>query len=115
MKALIPIISNEAPSQKNALWIKPVAGGFALYVMDGNKWLAQKQMDDNGTSKTTDDTVQNLVGKAQDSKTKNTIYGAKNYAKDQADALMGTESDTAEEMTLYGLKAYIDAQIAGIE
>lgn len=112
MTKLIPILSNEAPAQRNALWIKPVAGGFALYLMEGGKWLPQKQMDDNGTTKIIDDTVQDLVGQDKDSKSKNTIYGAKNFAKDQADALKGTSSDTSADLTLYGLKAYIDEKTA---
>lgn len=52
--------------------------------------------------------AKDLVGSIQDDKNANTIYGAKAYAKDQADTLMGTEYDTSADMTLYGLKAYID-------
>lgn len=112
MVKLTPIISDTAPSQKNVLWIKPVSGGFTLYIKDSGRWLAMKQMDDQGTSQLVDDTVQNLVGSVQDTKTANTINGAKAYAKDAADAVVGTSSDTSSDMTLNGLKAYVDEQIA---
>ncbi len=42
MQKLIPIISSEAPKVKNAMWIKPVPGGFAMYLMNNGKWQDQK-------------------------------------------------------------------------
>lgn len=42
MKKLTPIISLDAPSIKNALWIKPVGDKFALLVMNNGAWQEQK-------------------------------------------------------------------------
>ena len=110
MRNLRPVFSVTAPNTRDALWIKPIDGGFLMYVLDGGVWKPLVLADDNGTASEADDIKQDLIGKSQDSKNKNTIHGAKNYAKDQADALKGTESDTSEDLTLYGLKAYIDAK-----
>lgn len=108
-------LSKEQPGVANGLWLKPVTGGYAAYLIDAGNITALKLVDDNGTASTADDTVQDLIGKDTDKKTANTINGAKAYAKDQADTLMGTAEDEATDMTLYGLKAYVDAQIQGIE
>lgn len=110
MKKIDLYISNNAPSVKEGVaWLKPVEGGFVLYVLNGG-WKPLKLVDDKNTQSETDDTVQNLIGSVQDAKTANTINGAKAYAKDAADAVLGTASDTSDEMTLYGLKAYIDSK-----
>ena len=42
MQKLIPILSMEAPSQKNALWIKPVGNKFAILVLNNGEWQEQK-------------------------------------------------------------------------
>ena len=104
-------ISSEQPAVVNGLWLKPVSGGFAAYLIDGGTTTPLKLVDDNGTATTADDTVQNLVGSVSDEGTANTINGAKAYAKDQADTLLGDAEDTAADMTLYGLKAYIDSKV----
>ena len=106
MKRLDVVISNNAPSAKDFLWLKPVDGGIVAYLLDAGKWEPLKLVDDNGTATIVDDAVQDLVGSVQDEKTANTINGAKAYAKDAADAVVGTEEDTKDDMTLYGLKAY---------
>lgn len=108
-------ISKAAPNvRKGAAWLKPVEGGYALYVLD-NGWKPLVLDDDNNTPSESDDTVQDLIGSVQDEKTANTINGAKAYAQDAADAVVGSASDTSADMTLNGLKAYIDEQIAGLE
>lgn len=110
MKKIDLYISNNAPSVKEgAAWLKPVEGGFVLYVLNGG-WKPLKLVDDKNTQSEGDDTVQNLIGSVRDAKTANTINGAKAYAKDAADAVLGTASDTSADMTLYGLKAYIDSK-----
>ena len=106
MKNLKVVISSEAPTQKDTIWVKPVTSGFALYLLDAGVWKPMKLVDDQNTQSTIDDTVQNLVGSAGDASTANTINGAKAYADAAAGALLGTPEDTGEEMTLYGLKAY---------
>lgn len=113
MIRLVPILSDTAPAQRDALWIKPVAGGFTMYMMDGGVWRAFKSTEEKEAPKAPEIDVKAIVGKTQDSKSKNTIYGAKNYAKDQAENLRGSASDTSADLTLYGLKAYIDEKTAG--
>lgn len=119
--------SDVKPRDPNCVWLKPVSGGFAAYVIDGGNERPLKVVDDNGTTKEGDDTIAKttaatkteLIGSIQDAKTANTINGAKAYAKDAADAaadaVVGTSSDTSADLTLNGLKAYIDEQIAGLE
>ena len=122
MVILKVVVSKEAPNVKNALWLKPVSGGFGLYALFNGRWQPFKLMDDNGTISEGDDTIaettaaakEELIGSVQDAKTANTINGAKAYAKDAADAVIGTSSDTSTDLTLNGLKAYIDAQIAAL-
>lgn len=113
MKNCKIIISREAPSQKDILWAKPITGGFALYLLDGGVWKPIKMMDDKGTQSIIDDTVQDLIGTAQDETTADTINGAKNYADAVGDTIVGTADDTADDVTLYGLRAYIDSQLGG--
>ena len=69
-------------------------------------------MDDNGTSKVTDDTTVDaatLIGSVQDDADANTINGAKAYADNAVDGIKGSADDTAEDLTLYGLKKAIEA------
>lgn len=114
MKKIDLYISSSAPIvNKGAAWLKPVDGGFALYILD-NGWKPLVLVNDNNTPSEGDDTVQDLIGSVQDEKTANTINGAKAYAKDAADAVVGTSSDTSADLTLNGLKAYIDEQIASL-
>lgn len=42
MQKLIPILSMEAPRDKNSLWIKPVGDKFALLVLNNGSWKEQK-------------------------------------------------------------------------
>lgn len=115
MKKIDLYIGNTAPSVRNsAAWLKPVEGGYSLYVLD-NGWKALKLVDDNSTASEGDDIVQDLIGSVQDEKTANTINGAKAYAEDVKDAVTGTASDTSADLTLNGLKAYINEQIAALE
>ena len=113
MKKIDCYISKEAPNVRSGLWLKPVKGGYAIYVLDSAKWNPLVLMDDKNTSSEADDVVQDLIGSIEDKKTDNTINGAKAYAKDAADAVVGTVSDEKNDMTLYGLKAYIDDALAG--
>lgn len=54
MKILQVALSNEAPNVKDALWLKPVDGGFVMYVLDGG-WKPLKMVNDGGTSALNDD------------------------------------------------------------
>lgn len=117
-------ISKEAPQvKKGAAWLKPVTGGFALYVLN-NGWEPLKLVDDKGTVSEGDDTVaeatsalkSELIGTTEDTYTANTINGAKATANDIALGLLGTEGvDDTATPTLWGLKKYIDDQIAALE
>jgi hypothetical protein len=51
------VTSNEAPSVKDAIWKKPVEGGFTLYGLDGGLWKALKLVDDNGTPQDFDNVI----------------------------------------------------------
>lgn len=114
MKKVDLYIGSSAPSvNKGAAWLKPVGGGFALYILDGG-WKPLVLVNDNNTPSEGDDTIQDLIGSTDDAKTANTINGAKAYARDAANAVVGTDSDTPDDMTLKGLKAYVDAQIEGL-
>lgn len=42
MMKLIPIISNEAPKMKNALWIKPVGNHFTILTLNNGNWKEQQ-------------------------------------------------------------------------
>lgn len=103
-------ISETQPMVSEGLWLKLVDGGVALYLIDGGTPKPLKIVDDNSTASTQDDTVQDLIGSVEDTKTANTINGAKAYADDVKDIVTGTAEDTAEDLTLYGLKAYIDSK-----
>lgn len=115
-------ISDLEPRVMEGIWLKPVSGGFAAYIIDGGQISPMKLVDDNSTKTTADDTAQtanelkkSVVGKSTDSKTANTINGAKTYADDAAatakSEVVGSAQDTAEDMTLFGLKAYIDSKL----
>lgn len=114
MLRLNVIISGEAPSVRNSLWLKPVDGGFTIYALFNRKWQPLKIVDDGGTSKVNDDVVQDLIGSVQDESSANTINGAKAYAAACCTELVGDATDATSNMTLYGLKNYIDAQIEAL-
>ena len=114
MKILKPVYSKTAPNLRDALWLKPVDGGFAAYVLEGGTWVPQKPMDDNNTASEGDDVVQDLIGSVQDSSSANTINGAKAYAQAVGSELVGDPSDAETNMTLHGLKNYIDSQIQAL-
>ena len=42
------IISTDAPSVRDAIWAKPVSGGFTLYLMNNGAWQPAKVVDDSG-------------------------------------------------------------------
>lgn len=112
-------VSEVQPSVSDGLWLKVVNGKVALYLIEAGTPKPLQLMDDNDTASSQDDLLAettkkvktDLVGKSNDTKTADTIKGAKAYAKDQADALKGTAEDTAADLTLYGLKAYIDSKV----
>lgn len=117
MKKVNLYISRTAPHVGlGSVWLKPVSGGYALYILEDG-WKPVKLIDDKGTSSEADDTIAEtaseikteLIGSVQDEGTKNTINGAKAYANSKASDIIGTSSDTGEDLTLYGLKAYIDS------
>ena len=64
--ATSPVLSKGTPGIKDALWIKPVEGGVALYVQNGG-WKPLKVVDDKSTVSTGDDkpkaiiTVTNII------------------------------------------------------
>ena len=118
MKKIDLYISNSAPSvNKGAAWLKPVDGGFALYVLD-NGCKSLKLVDDKNTpsegADTVEDTKAELIGSAQDEASANTINGAKAYATSVGAELVGDATDASSNMTLYGIKNYIDEQIAAL-
>jgi hypothetical protein len=104
MKKLQPVLSKEAPSLRDALWVKPVDEGINIYALVGNKWQplvtgtpvdadSYEQAGAAATVKT------ELIGSVRDKKSANTINGAKAYAKDTAEAV----------------KTYVDEKLAGLE
>lgn len=106
MRVYKVIVSKEAPNVNGALWAKPVEGGFALYLLEGKTWKPQVIMDDNDTAALVDDAVADstkklkstLIGKSNDTKSANTINGAKKYADDAVANLIksGTFSNVPE-------------------
>lgn len=56
MKYFKTVISSVAPNARDVMWIKPVTGGFALYILDSGKWQPLVPVDDNGTATDADDT-----------------------------------------------------------
>lgn len=111
------IISSAAPRVKNALWIKPVEGGFAIYAKFNGKWQPLKMVDDGGTPSVADDeiaTMDSIIGTSEDTPEDNTINGAKALAQSIGNEIVGDETDTVDAMTLHGLKAYIDSRITEI-
>lgn len=106
-------ISAEQPAVPEGLWLKPAGDGFEAFVIEGGCAKPLK-IANNATEKTEDakSIKSAIVGSAQDAKSKNTIYGAKAYAKEQAASVLGEAGDTASDMTLYGLKKYIDTEFA---
>lgn len=118
MKKIDLYIGSNAPSVNNgAAWLRPVNGGFALYVLD-NGWKPLKLVDDKNTPSEGDDTVEDvkteLIGGAQDEASANTINGAKAYATSVGAELVGDATDASSNMTLYGIKKYIDEQIEAL-
>jgi len=116
-------ISNEAPNVKGgAAWLKPVGGGFTLYVLD-NGWKPVQLVDDKGTASEGDDIPIDTKNKADKVKSAtngnlaalNSNGNLTDSGKKASDfAPMGTDGDASTEMSLYGLKAYIDEQIEAL-
>ena len=80
------VISNEAPNVKDALWIKPITGGFLINMLEKGGWRPLKL--DNGS------------GAAAS-------YDAAGAADAVGVEVTGTDTDDKTKLTLYGLKAYI--------
>jgi hypothetical protein len=115
-------VSDVKPQIQDGLWLKVIDGGVALYLIENGSEKPLKVVEDTGTAISVDDIVadtaskvkSDLVGKDTDTKTSDTINGAKKYAEDQASAILGTAEDESTDMTLYGLKAYVDSQIEAL-
>ena len=111
MQILKPVLSENPPMVKDALWIKPVQGGFEAYVLIGGSWVSQKA---GAAAIDTTDLKSEIIGSVKDKKSANTINGAKKYAEDVKEAVVGKASDTSTDMTLHGLKSYVDEQMKEI-
>jgi hypothetical protein len=111
MTSVKTFISTTKPQVLFGLWLKPVDDGFAAYIINSGTVKPLKVVDDKNTEDTKDDEVINLVGSVKDSKSANTINGAKAYAKEIKNNLIGKASDTPSDLTLYGLKNYIDSKL----
>ena len=57
MRVYKTVISNNEPSQRDVIWVKPNDNGFTFYLLDGGKWKPIKLVDDKNTSTSDDDTV----------------------------------------------------------
>ena len=99
MKILKTVISKDAPSMRDVLWLKPVDGGFTAYTLCGCAWVPFKVEEDKGDANDSNDILQSLIGSVKDKKSANTINGAKTYA----------------DAAVKNLKAYIDERLAAIE
>ena len=106
------IISETKPNVLYGLWLKPMDGGFAAYIIESGAIKSLKLVDDKNTEDTEDDKVIDYIGSIQDSKSANTINGAKAYAKEVKKVLLGKSSDTESDLTLHGLKKYIDSKLS---
>ena len=84
------VLSNSAPALRNAVWAKPVSGGFALYLLESGTWKSLKLVDGDGNAVDTDSVVTDFSD------------------------VIGENTDDKNTMTLYGLKAYIDDAIANL-
>ena len=118
MKKVDLYISSSAPSvNSGAAWLKPIDGGYTLYVLD-NGWKPLKLINDANTPEG-NSSLKNiktaLIGSVQDESTANTINGAKAYAKNVKETITGKNSDVSSDLTLKGLKAYIDEKIAKLK
>ena len=55
MKIYKVAFSSSAPSVKDALWARPVEGGFALYMLQGGTWKPLQVADTKDTASIVDD------------------------------------------------------------
>ena len=131
MKILKTILSSHEPVVRDsALWLKPVPGGFSLYVLDGG-WKPLRLVDDKSSVLLADDSYHKPTDFDKAGSAASAESSAKSYAKSYADglssnydpagsavdvqnALLGTADDSPSSLTLFGLKAYIDSQIAAL-
>ena len=54
------VVSNTVPSQANVLWIKPIGNGASMYAHIKGRWVALILMDDKGTFRPDDDTIEDI-------------------------------------------------------
>lgn len=113
MQKLDLYISKNAPNARNAAWLKPVDGGFALYVLLAGEWQPLKLTESKEAVKK-EDIAQDLIGSVKDKKTANTINGAKAFVRDAMTGIIGTPKDASSDLTLNGLKAYIDEKVTAV-
>ena len=111
MTSVKTFISATKPQVLFGLWLKPVEDGFAAYIINAGSVKPLKVVDDKNTENTKDDEVVDLIGSVQDSKSANTINGAKAYAKEVKKDIVGKASDAPSDLTLHGLKNYIDSKL----
>lgn len=101
-------ISKEKPAVANGLWLKPVDGGFVVYLLSGSSVKPLKLVNGDSAQPAKEDKPIDLIGSVRDKKSANTINGAKAYAKDIKNAIIGKPEDDPSELTLNGLKALIE-------
>ena len=51
------VFSSVEPNVREAIWAKPVEGGFTLYLLEGGVWKPVLPVDDNETPQNTADDV----------------------------------------------------------
>lgn len=85
----------------------------------GLKGAAYKEEDDFEVAGTANTVKAELLGTESDDKTKNTIYGVKEYAEDVATtaaaAVVGLSTDTKDSDTVKGAKKYTDNAVSTLE
>lgn len=126
------ITSKEAPTVSNAIWVKPVDGGFTIYARMNGGWKALKLVDDSGDTYIGNDSVitpeeagtaedeaealkEELIGENTDAATDNTFHGLRAKVDATKAELIGEDGDASTANTFYGLRAYVDAAIAALQ
>ena len=96
------ILSKTAPSQRDALWLKPVSKGIVLYALNNGEWQPLKTVDDKDTSSPGDDEVVTVAALKQ------AIAEVQAYAEQQS-----TEDKAALEKLKQRLNTLIGADEEG--